>query len=263
MTAPEMKYNFELELERIAADAAPGYTDREVSALLTRAQERLVKRHITPFGNKYNEGFEATEDRRKELSRLTKGPYDDFGQPLTTKASDQTHTLKNGVIYRLPSDLWLTIWEDAVVTSNDDCSDLEKDINDDGEKEKLKYASIDPISHDEVQSNRYNPFRKPKNTRLWRLDHSVEEDNIRFPVHELITDGTFDVHEYRVRYIRRLQPIITGPLNDPIYGYSNTTDSELDESFHPEIVAEAAAMAASMTQPELYQLRRQEAQLEE
>lgn len=254
MTAPEMKNEFLIELDRVAALDAPSYTDREISDLLTRSQERLIKRRYNPYGNKYQEGFEQTEKRRKELRKLVKGPYDSSGTPLAQKSSDQTTALNNGEIFDLPDDLWLTVQESAIVTSSDDCSDLTRDIDNDGTEEKLKYASVSPITHDEINSNWNNPFRKPTDTRVWRLDHSAEVNNTLYNIHELVTNDDYTVVDYLIRYIRYPRPIIVGPLSDPLFGLSTQTDPELDDTFHREIVSEAVTFAVHTTKPNEYKL---------
>ena len=42
MTATDMSYEFNIVYESIASMAAPGYTEREKSVLLTQAQEEII-----------------------------------------------------------------------------------------------------------------------------------------------------------------------------------------------------------------------------
>lgn len=260
MTSPEMKEELLLTLDRWAALDTPSYNDFEISSVLTRAQENVIKRRYNPYGNKYREGFDSTEKRRKEIRKIVKGPYGPSGDPLASRSSDQTAALGTssssikGTLFDLPDDLWLSIYEKAIITSSDDCADLTED------GVSLKEASVDPITHDEIDINSSNPFRKPNDRRVWRLDQSAELDDGPKNVHELITSVDNDVDRYLIRYIRYPKPIITDDLQDPVRGSVVQTDPELDETVHAEIVQEAARLAAAETNPKEYQFRAAEAQ---
>ncbi len=65
-------------------------------------------------------------------------------------------------------------------------------------------------------------------------------------VHELITDDSFDVVEYKIRYLKQPSPIIVEDISPhTIHGESSKTDCELEEQLHPEIVREAVRLATS------------------
>jgi hypothetical protein len=74
-------------------------------------------------------------------------------------------------------------------------------------------------------------------------------------IHELITDGTYAVDNYFIRYIKRPEDIVVDTLT-PV----NQVDSELDDSIHREIVDEAIKIAVSVTKPEEYQIKQAENQ---
>lgn len=232
MTSQDMKREFLILYDKATNFAAPGYEDVEISILLTKGQERVF---LSTYGldNKTKEGFEITEARRKELRDLVKGVT------LNTPFADQTQVLPNGVFYQLPEDCLFVISEEITITSDDDCEDGTR-------------VMVRPITHDEYAINKRNPFKKPNSTDfVWRLDY---QDHL----HEIITDGTFSVSEYHLRYIKRLQPIIIGV--NTVDGVAGPLDSELDSILHKRIVDEAVKIATGITDPELYQIKALEQQ---
>lgn len=71
MNANEMKYNLLIKYDKISSLLAPGYDDREISYLLNNAQDRVFFHIYNPLGNKYQQGFEYNEKRRRDLVELT------------------------------------------------------------------------------------------------------------------------------------------------------------------------------------------------
>lgn len=241
MTANEMRKEFDYGYNSIANFDSPGYKDREVSHFLTKAQERFVKTHYHPKGNRYREGFDNTEKRRKDLNELIKGPRDSSGSLITYKASNQNRSLKGGTLFGLPDDLWLTIYEEAAVET-DSCED-DTIISPITEKEvKVNYRNVRPIVYDEYSYFKSNPFRKPReeNKTAWRMDISSSEEGDR--LHEILTGDGYAVHEYYIRYIKTPNQIKVDTSNP-----SNQTDCELHPSTHREIVDEAVSIALERT----------------
>ena len=152
MTAVEMKELFLILYDKITNLAAPGYTDDEISDFLNKAQLQFVKHRYSEKGNKYQEGFEETEKRRKDLVQLTRNLE-------ATISSDQTGVSPNGYFYDLPEGFMYTLREEATIESSDECIDGNR-------------IYIKPITHDEYAINLLNPFKKPDSTVAWRLDYS-------------------------------------------------------------------------------------------
>lgn len=228
MTSQEMNQEFLILYDKITNFDAPGYTELEISIFLTKAQERVFFSHYNPLDNKFREGFEETEARRKDLNELVKGVT------LTTPSVSQTNVLPNGVFFDLPTDCLYVISEEITTSSTDEC------------KNGLRLR-VKPITHDEYSINLKNPFKKPDSLNyVWRLDYQGS-------IHELITDGTFDVSNYHLRYIERLTPIIIGA--DTVDGVIGPQDSLLNQILHKRIVDEAVKIATGTTDPELYQIK--------
>ena len=77
--------------------SAPSYDDRQISYLLTEAQFRVFIKRYNPFGNKYQKGFEADEQRRRDLEQLIK-PANVYGKKTTgTITYNCTWTVVDGL----------------------------------------------------------------------------------------------------------------------------------------------------------------------
>lgn len=233
MTNQEMKQEFLILYDKITNFDAPGYEDIEISIFLTKAQERIFLRNYRSLGNKFQEGFEGTEARRKELQELVKGVE------ITTPSTTQTNSLPNGVFYDLPADFLFAISEEVTTASTEECKDG-------------KRLMIKPTTHDEYSINIRNPFKKPSIRKyVWRLDYSGDK-------HELITDGTFSVAKYHLRYLKTLAPIVIG--TDTVDGATGPLDCELNNILHKRIIDEAVKIATGGTDPEEYQIKNIEQQ---
>ena len=254
MTANELANEFEIRYDKITNFAAPGYEDDEISALLNDATERFIKSVYQPKGNRYREGFEGTEKRRKDLSELIRGPKDLTGTLVTSIAADQDQIVQYGRMFNLPTDFWLAIYEEAL-TDEDDCTSSTTP------KAKLR-VRIEPVTHDEYVINKKNPYRKPyidaNDGMVWRLDFSREAIGTNPKRHELVTDGTFNVTEYYLRYVKKPRKIVVDRTTP-----ANQVDCELDEMTHSEIVDIAVRRAVGITDPKEYQIKLAEEQNKE
>jgi hypothetical protein len=235
MTAQEMRDEFLILYDKITNFDAPGYTDEEISRLLTKAQERIVLTKINPLSNKYRTGFERTEKLRKDLSELVKTAE------LTSSdlSSNQEGVLTNGQFYDLPSDFLFAVGEYAIITHPDSCYNGTEVI-------------IKPVVTDEYNVNRINPFKKPYQKVIWRLDVSKDIPSGSFR-HELIGDGVLGINRYKLRYIKYPSPIISD--TSTIDGVTGPQNSELNRILHRQIIDEAVKLASGITDPETYQIK--------
>ena len=237
MTAAEMKSLFLVLYDKITNLAAPGYEDSEIEQLLNKAQLQFIKSRYNPKGNRYNEGVEQTEKRRKDLSELTVSKT--LGN--SDLSADQTGTHPNGYLFNIPSNLLYTLEEEATIASSDSC------IN--GTR-----ISVIPITHDQYTANIRNPFKKPDATVIWRLDLSrdttVAQTTKR---HELVCASTYTISSYHIVYLKFPRDI----------SITNNISCELDTSVHEEIVDIAVRIATAVTNPQEYQIKSAEQSLTE
>jgi hypothetical protein len=244
-----MKDNFLVLYDKVTNFAAPGYEDNEISLFLTKAQDQLTKRYYNYKGNKYQDGFEETEKRRKDLSELIR--HADIDCTGIT-AGQQQGVSANGIFVNLPTDsdgnnlvLYTLREEVAIQNASDSCVA-------DGTLLEVK-----PITHDEYTANVRNPFKRPDITKVWRLDFSSESNGPRR--HELITDGSYQIATYKLRYLKQPQDIVIG---NTLLGTLDV-DCELNPSMHQEIVDVAVRIAAGITDPATYQIKVNEEQQSE
>lgn len=255
MTANEMRYEFNVGYDKIVNQAAPGYRDAEVSVLLNKAQEEFIITKYQPLGNKYRQGYEQSEKRRKDLSNLTETAV------LDTYTYSATDNHPNGRFWLLPDNLLYTIQEETLINIDNECDEVDYTETlskvtrattisiADGVAETLMRIPVKPITHDEYNYTIKSPFKKPSRKKVLRLDYN--RDNLQLMrTHELLTDGTYVVVRYFVRYIRRPRGIVVDKTTP-----ANMVNCELDESTHREVVAIAVRMATGITKPEEYQIK--------
>lgn len=226
MSTNEFSNEFDILYDNVASKSAPGLDLYEKSVFLTKAQLEIVKNHYLNQ-NKYQASFEGNEKRRIDLKELIKN-YE-----TSTILNSDVGISNLSKFYQLPSDLFLTIQEQVIFNSTDDC------INN-------KVVKVIPKTHDEYNIQIKNPFKKPDNNVVWRLDYSKQNDidNV-----ELLS--IHDIKKYQLRYIKFPSPIILTPLSLGDFigmelSINNQTDeqtSELDESIHDEILSRAVELA--------------------
>lgn len=221
MTTQEFSYQFDVMLRSFAQMGTLVLDEYEKSVYLTIAQEALVK-------EKYKTNFEQDEDLRAFLRPLIK----------TVNATPATVPTGQDYLYfdkyknsywNISDDLWWIVYEQ--VTLYDECLD---------DCYNGKVADLRVVRLDELNTTLKNPFLRPNQSRVIRVDYGGQLDT---PYVELISKYTVD--SYRVRFIRRPQPIILQDLPDDltIYGEKTARTSELNTSTHGEILARAVQMA--------------------
>jgi hypothetical protein len=233
MDANQMLYEFSLLYDKIASLSSPGYTAKETSVFLTKAQEVVVKRY---------QPAEYLERRRQDMANLTRTA------DIVTPSTVQDIGKPNGTRYDLPSDFLYHESEEVTVTSSDLCFDNSRII-------------VVPAREDEYSLQIKNPFRKPKLTgsdydSVWRMDFYNNTNGIKRV--DLITDGTFTINTYHLTYFKNPVDIV------PVNGDGSTTvqsDCELNDSIHSEIVEIAVRIASGVTQPQEYQVKLNEEKL--
>jgi len=232
MTRQDFLNKFALEADKNASLAIPGFEPEEIAAFASIAQERLIL-------NKYNsrnpltfEGFEQTEKRTADLGELVTNT---LLTPLTYNAA---LNVTNGVFVQLPNDyptdvFWLPVYEE--VTINKKCN-----------KKNIKLP-VKEVTHVELNKLTVDPFNKPstKNDNgVFRLRYSDYQ-------HELVTDGTFSVLTYQLRYIKKPQEI------DLVNNLSNQV-SELSDLIHGELLEKTIEIILdSIGENQLAQIKKQ------
>lgn len=228
MTAEEFSNQFDILLDSFGRASFPEETvgnialdEYEKSVYLTNAQEALV---LSYYNGKNNTGdsFESTEETRRYLSNLVKTVTLKPIDLRTGISSDGSHTY-----FTLPNDLWFITHESA---------------NTDSSCAAFKSVDVYPVTQDDYDKTKRNPFRGANERRALRLD-------LADGVIEIVS--IYHLTDYTVRYLRKPKPIILTDLGElTIEGTSETSDyginhdaCELHTALHEKIL-EIAVMSA-------------------
>lgn len=227
MNITEFSNEFDILYDNIASKSAPGLDLYEKSVYLTKAQLEIVKNHYN-ISNKYQEGFEGSEKRRTDLKELIK-----FYKSVDNIPSNNGISI-NSKFFRIPDNVFLIINEQATINDNTNNCITNKLVN------------VVPKTHDEFNIQIKNPFKKPDENLVWRIDYSKQSNNKNV---ELISP--YEIINYNIRYIKYPSPIILTDLSSgdfsgeglTIEGQTSPKTSELDSSLHSEILDRAVELA--------------------
>ena len=214
MTLAEMHIQFKLGLDKTDSLNYPNFEPEEVDSWLNNAQGRFVKTRYVH--NNKSETFEETQKRTDDLRTIVT-------EVTLIPSAIQTPTKPNGILFDLPNGTmggpdiyWFAI--------NEECEIRYEDCNGSWVDER---TGVYATQHDDYDKMIDDPFNKPTRNVILRLMHGVWA--------ELITDGSFTINQYFLRYIRK--PITLDIINFP--GMS----CELAEHTHQEIVDIAVSLA--------------------
>jgi hypothetical protein len=213
MTTTEFREYILVTYDSISNFAAPGYEDADINIFLNAAQEDFVKSLYNGMSNIGRVGFEMTEKRSKDLSELKR--FADIS------ANTPGNHGSNSLFVQLPTDYLYTINEEATISFTS-CGTTASER-----------VSVKPIREDYYNANKKNPYKRPDNTLIWRMDASRTLTGS--PVtgttkrHELILGDNTTFNTYHVSYIKY-------PKEIDITDATNTVGfCELDPSTHRQI----------------------------
>ncbi len=202
MTTYELQNRFNLEMEKynifepVMSVIVQDYINYAYQQYITEKYDSL----INPV-----EKFEVTE----RISRILAPLLFDFTSTtfvaVTTNSPYGYYTLG-------PTDLQYLIKESAVVHTVD-CDNVAT----------TSIVRIVPMKHKMISSNTNNPFLKPDDTEIWRVNNSGNKI-------ELILASYQTLHSYTCRYIKKHLTV----------NLVTSVTMEVDDSVHEEIVVKAA-----------------------
>ena len=203
------------------------FNEYEKSLYLTMAQEELAI-NLYNGRNPYGLAFEGTEEMRRYLDALVKtaSPEEASDDPDVSDESPvaPTGVSANSSFYVLPTDIAFVVYEQ--VTYNDSSLGCYN-----GE-----VVAVCPVTHDEYNRLRKNPFRGVTKRRVLRLDAGEG-------IVELVSDYVFK--DYLIRYLAKPEPIILEDFDDDlsINGKSEVAECALNPILHDAILQRAVQMA--------------------
>lgn len=191
----------------------------EKSVFLTKAQEEVI---INLYNGKniYGDSFESTEEIRRYLDSLVKTTT----YQVTDSEEDVTKLSDSSVIFSLPNDIaFITLEQIKYSDESLGCADG-------------SVASVYPVTHDEYEVIKNNPFRGPSKYKAIRIDYGDNKVEII---------SKYNIGEYLIKYLSKPKPIILEDLPDnlSIEGYSMATDCELNPLLHNTILTRAVQLA--------------------
>ena len=224
----------------------------EKSVLLTQAQDIIVKSYFDARANSVGEGFDDSIRRQIDFSSLIKIAE------LNPLEGDASTFDERGIVYQLPrkvvdgaevegtTDVLFILNEKLTQT----CTNASEAV-----LWKKDYVIV-PISYKEYDREMSKPYAQPLKKQAWRL---FQNQAIGFDINsELIprfnvTEGTEGSGEeattttftYKIRYVKRPQPIILEdlPNNLEIDGVTTESECELNPIIHMDILNKAVELA--------------------
>jgi hypothetical protein len=228
MTANEMWTNTEILVDRMDSSGSPGYEDSEASFILTKAQEQYRTMMLSPLTNPKGEGIEESEVRKQGFSAL-------ITPASLTPSANSSDNLPNGQFVDLPTNFMHALSEECTL------SKLMSDAT------TYYRVGVNVVSHDEYTHEKKNPFKRPyakyDEGSIWRMQMGRTNDgNTDITArtakrHELLTDGTFTVSTYHLRYLKELPEIVVDYDTS-----SNQRNCILDDFTHQAIIEIASKL---------------------
>lgn len=217
MSTEEFEREFDILYNNIMSNAAPSIDAYEKSVFLTKAQEEIV----TAI---YDGSFEHTEKLTESIDVLvTQMTYDSFfdAEPVP----DWKKISPDSRMFKLSPPAMFITYEELTSHEKDKCGNETKVL-------------VKPVKHDEYYRIIRNPFRRPRKREALRLN---TEDMV-----EIVS--TYQNYTYKVRYLRRPQPIILYDKQPglTIEGRDSRTECELPPMVHRLILDRAVQLAAAV-----------------
>lgn len=217
MTNKEFSYEFDILYNNIMSNQAPGLDDYEKSVFLTKAQEEIIINYYSGK-NALLESFEKTEEIRRYLDTLVKSKYINVSSAGTEIFIPKKLGTEYHADITTDKDVWFIVYEVAIDNKNN-------------------IIPIVPVTHDELTRIIRNPFRRPTNNRILRVDTDNKV--------ELISPEGVEIAKYGIRYIQKPKPIILSalPTGLKINDESAETSCGLNSVIHRTILDYAVALA--------------------
>lgn len=224
MTIQEFSNEFDVLYNNIMSNQAPGLDEYEKSVFLTKAQSEIIKNYFNPKGNKYQEGFDGSQKRQVDFSKLMK-----------TYASSGTAPTPTSFFGNVTGAYKITWPNDVFVVVNEVVDVIKKGDN-------MKYRlQVIPIKYDEYLRVLSKPYKQPLKNQAWRIINGENDINLIVGhLNSVSHDG------YHIRYVKHPKPIILESLDGSGLSINNETNEmgcELDPEIHPEILQRAVELA--------------------
>lgn len=230
MTPEETLNEFNFLYTNSGSNQMPDLNGYEVSLLLTKAQDELLKNlsTSTPGGNKYQQGVEDSSRRNMLFIPL----LTDIEISSTSSTAGFDVRSKS---FKLPTDIFKILGETFKTAES--------------ETSTQKTYQVYPIQYEEYTRMMSKPYKSPLKNQVWQiLGDSLLNDTVEIIPQWEDTDNT--VNKLHLRYIRVPYPIIIEDLeiyDRSIHGetavYDNNKVCELNDDFLHMVIQRAVELA--------------------
>lgn len=248
-------YNTQSQFGEQASKREIVLDEYEKSVLLTQAQDIVVKSYFDGTLNQQGQGFDDSNRRQMDFSSLIKIAELD---PLNSgKTKIQTFD-DRGIVYQLPRKVVdgkeVTGTTDVLFILNEKLTQVCTKGEEKVEQWRKDFVIV-PISYKEYDREMSKPYAQPLKKQAWRLFQNqatgfdINSELIpRFNVKEETPSGeeqTYKSFVYKIRYVKRPQPIVLEdlPNNLEIDGVTTESECELNPIIHMDIMNKAVELA--------------------
>lgn len=219
MTTSEFSNEFDTLISSyLQSSNSMTFDEYEKSVFLTKAAQDLV---VGLYSGRLDiqGAFEGTEELRRYLDSLVRTKSYD-----TPNTSTNIGVSNSSVFYTLPDNIAFITLEQIIFKDDTlGCFDGSR-------------ANVMPITHDEYNKVKDNPFRGPTRYKALRLDYGN---------HEVEIISKYKVGKYLIKYVEQPSPIVLENLPDDlsINGVSVQTECTLHPLLHRKILEMAVREA--------------------
>lgn len=235
MNASQFISEFDVLYNNVMSNQSPGLDNYEKGVFLTKAQNEFLIDAFSINNNTQDGGFDATQKRQYDFSRLIKIQVCDSDTDKVSAQNGKAYYMHpKGERYKLNDDFFFIVNEE-IITAN-------------------KVYSIYPLHYLEYKRLMMKPYQMPPKNVVWRLlvGQIENSSSSNKTLVELI--GTPNVgYSYKIRYVKRPKPIVlyrpdegdpdVELLDIDVDDIDLDNPCELPEETHHEILDRAVALA--------------------
>lgn len=238
-------YNTQSQFGEQASKREIVLDEYEKSVLLTQAQDIVVKSYFDGALNQQGQGFDDSNRRQMDFSSLIKIAT------LEPIVGDTQTFDERGIVYQLPrkvvDNTEVEGTTDVLFILNEKLTQVCTEEQSGVEQWRRDFVIV-PISYKEYDREMSKPYAQPLKKQAWRLFQNqatgfdINSELIpRFNIN-VLDNGTFI---YKIRYVKRPQPIVLEdlPNNLEIDGVTTESECELNPIIHMDILNKAVELA--------------------
>ena len=205
----------------------------EKSVILTQAQDVIVKSYFDKTLNNQGQGFDDSARRQVDFSSLIKV------DTITAQSDSGEAFDERGIIFKLPCKEEAPNTTTVLFILNEKLQLLVDN------EVKTDYVIV-PINYREYDREMSKAYAQPLKKQAWRLFQNAGTGfdvlSEIIPIFNLKDKGDF---QYRIRYVRRPQPIVVAELPDglSVDGETKVSECELNPILHMDILNKAVEIA--------------------